>query len=408
MVTVGYAFSDLDMSERNGQESSKGSHAEGLRLFQSGRAQDSVALFDQALREQETSERWNDWAAALHQCGDSAQAERGFRRALDLDPSNLQAAANLGALLAQSSRPAEAISFLARSLSGVGAAERSAVESLLRQCHNSLAEQEEKKARDLIYFLHIPKTSGASFHGFLVDVFGEAYVSPRILIWDDLPEFSDVSKQWKVFVGHFGGFLPFMLPSWPRIVTLLRNPVHRTISHINHVQRDARHPLHRYAKHLTVPEYCRHPKLRHTVENYQARYLASLSFTHAILKIDRDVVRAPREEAFDNALYALDRQDGLLESALAALSAIDMVGITEWHQQAKRLFTSKFAISCPVPEAKWLNKAGDSQMRCQDLPAEDLAAIQSITEVDQLVYECATQMFRAECSRSGIGIEDPR
>jgi tetratricopeptide (TPR) repeat protein len=396
------------MSERNGQESSESSHAEGLRLFQSGRAQESVALFAQALQEHETSERWNDWASALQTCGDPAQAEPGFRRALELDPWNLQAAANLGALLAQSSRPAEAISFLARSLSGMGTAERPAVEALLRQCHKSLAEQEEQRARELIYFLHIPKTSGASFHGFLVDAFGEAYVSPRILIWDDLPEFSDVSKKWKVFVGHFGGFLPFMLPSWPRIVTILRNPIHRTISHINHVQRDQRHPLHRYAEHLTVPEYCRHPKLRHTVENYQARYLASLSFTQAILKIDRDVVRAPRSEAFEHALYALDRQGGLLESALASLSAIDMVGITEWHQQTMWLFTSKFAISRPVAEQKWLNKAGDSQMRCRDLPAGDLEAIRGITEVDQLVYESAAELFRAECSRAGIGIEAPR
>jgi tetratricopeptide (TPR) repeat protein len=392
------------MNQRNGPEGSQSSHAEGLRLFQSGRAPESVALFSQALKEHETSERWNDWAAALQTCGDSAQAEGGFRRALELDPWNLQAAANLGALLAQSGRPAEAISFLARSLSGIDVAERPAVEALLRQCHNSLAELEEKQARDLIYFLHIPKTSGASFRRFLADVFGEASVSPRILIWDDLPEFSSVSKNWKVWVGHFAGFLPFMLPSWPRIVTLLRDPISRTISHFNHVKRDARHPLHPYAEHLTILEYCRHPKLRRSVENYQSRFLASLSIAQAILKVERDVVRAPRALAFEDSLYALDRGGDLLESALAIVSEIDMVGITERHQETMRLFASKFNITCPVPEAKRLNEAGDSQRRRETLSSEEIAAVQEITEIDRLVYERALQVFRAECARAGINM----
>ncbi len=386
----------------NAPQSSEGSHTEGLRLFQSGRTQESIALFARALKEHETSECWNDWAAAIQACGDSTQAEQGFRRALDLDPWNLQAAANLGVLLAKANRLAEAISFLTRSLSGIDAAERPAVEALLRQCHNSLAEQEEKKTTDLIYFLHIPKTSGASFHGFLVDVFGEDRVSPRILIWDDFQDFFDVSKNWKVWVGHFGGFLPFMLPSWPRIVTLLRDPISRTISHINHVQRDARHPLHAYAEHLAVPEYCRHPKLRHTVENYQSRFLASLSIARAILKVEKNVVRAPSALAFETSLYALDRGGDLLESALATVSEIDMVGIAEWHQQTMQLFASKFNITRSIPEAKRLNQAGNSQRRRETFSPREIAAIQEITEIDQLVYERASHLFRTECSRVGI------
>jgi tetratricopeptide (TPR) repeat protein len=399
--------SDLEMNQRNGQEGGQDDHAEGLRLFQSGRIQESVALFAAVLRERETSERWSDWASAVQLCGHPSEAESGFRRALDLDSWNLQAAANLGLLLARSNRLTEAISFLTRSLCGIDDGQRPAVEGLLRQCRDSLAEQEKKNKTDIIYFLHIPKTSGASFHGFLMDVFGEAYVSPRILIWDDLPEFSSVSKNWKVWVGHFGGFLPFMLPSWPRIVTLLRDPVRRTISHINHVRRDARHPFHFYAQHLTVPEYCRHPKLRRSVENYQARFLASLSIARAILKVAKDVRRAASGLAFEDSLYALDRGGDLLESALASMCEIEMVGIAEWHQQTMRLFARKFDIARPVGEANRLNKAGESQMRYQDLSAGDLAAIRSITEVDQLVYERATELFREECSRAGISIEDP-
>jgi len=130
----------------NAPQSSESSHAEGLRLFRAGRAQESVALFAQALKEHETSERWNDWAAALETCGDFAQAEQGFRRALDLDAWNLQAAANLGVLLAKSNRLVEAISLLTRSLSGIDEEHRPAVERLLRQCRDRLEAEASSKA----------------------------------------------------------------------------------------------------------------------------------------------------------------------------------------------------------------------------------------------------------------------
>ncbi|HMD96036.1 MAG TPA: sulfotransferase domain-containing protein [Terriglobia bacterium] len=122
------------------------SYQEGLRLFRAGRVQESIALFAQALKEHETSACWNDWASAAQLCGHSVEAERGFRRALDLDPWNLQAAANLGVLLAMSSRTIEAISFLTRSLCGIDDGQRPAVEKLLRQCRGSTPVEASGKA----------------------------------------------------------------------------------------------------------------------------------------------------------------------------------------------------------------------------------------------------------------------
>jgi tetratricopeptide (TPR) repeat protein len=390
-------------------------YEEALRLFRAGHFPEALRCFSKALKERETSHGWNNWATAVERCGYPEKAEKGYRRALELDPRNSQAAANCGILLAQSARLSEAISFLARSLWGLDRQQRPAVEKLLRQCVSSAAQgmaaaqrgpesalgEQDEDATPLIYFLHIPKTAGTSFYRFLVSAFGEARVSPQML-WDALPAYSSAAKNWKVWSGHFGGLLPFILRSWPRIITLLRDPTDRTLSHINHVQRDAGHPLHPYAQGLSILDYCRHPKLRRSVSNYQARFLASLSFALAIFKTPRDAARATSALAFEDALFSLDQQYDLLESAIRAMSEMDMVGIAEAHHRTLKLFARKFNVPAPI-EPFYENKAGESQRQRTDLSAEELECIRELTEIDQLVYEHARKRFELDC-RTSLGI----
>src|SRR5436305_11580454 len=88
--------------------------------------------------------------------------------------------------------------------------------------------------RDLVYFLHIPKTSGSSLWRFLQRAVGPDAATPPLL-WRQL-----VSGQYRipartrVITGHFGGLLPLWLRRWPRIITLLREPLARALSHVNH------------------------------------------------------------------------------------------------------------------------------------------------------------------------------
>lgn len=89
-------------------------HQQGLQLLNSGRLEDALPLLGQALAQEETCERWNDWAAAEFLLGRAVEAEHGFRRALELDPNDIQAAENLGLLLLERRRVAEAMVFLAR------------------------------------------------------------------------------------------------------------------------------------------------------------------------------------------------------------------------------------------------------------------------------------------------------
>ena len=88
-------------------------HKEGLRAFELGDFEAAARLFWSGLQLGESSELWNDWAAARLRLGDCPVAEQGFRRALDLNRSLAKAAINLGVLLAGTSRYTEAIGYLA-------------------------------------------------------------------------------------------------------------------------------------------------------------------------------------------------------------------------------------------------------------------------------------------------------
>jgi Flp pilus assembly protein TadD len=90
-----------------------------------------------AILKEENSERWNDWAAMQHALGFAEQAEIGFRKAFELDSSNLQAAANLGGMLVTRGRPVEATPFLLAALNTIDAPQRAAVQNVISQISKS-------------------------------------------------------------------------------------------------------------------------------------------------------------------------------------------------------------------------------------------------------------------------------
>jgi tetratricopeptide (TPR) repeat protein len=105
-----------------------------VHLFQEGDYDSAALLLAEALLEGQTSERWNDWATAKFLAGHPTEAEGGYRRALDVDPQNAQAVANLGALLAGQQRYAEAVPLLEFSLAYADQGQKDATEKLLGAC----------------------------------------------------------------------------------------------------------------------------------------------------------------------------------------------------------------------------------------------------------------------------------
>ena len=239
--------------------------------------------------------------------------------------------------------------------------------------------------------------------------FHAAGVRPRSghspLLWDDLVNGTyQLSERTRVITGHFGGFLPLWLKRRPRIVTILREPLARALSHINHVQRESRHPLHALAARLTVDQYCEHPVLRRTVDNFQSRYLASLDFAMTMMPRPSECsAREPHGSisvGFENALHSLDKETGLLDAAVRALSAIDAVGICEAHGASLRVFARVLDWDVEFVESALNHATG--QKTLGDLSTAEMDALASLNRIDTQVYGHAVGRFLRLSRQNGI------
>jgi Tfp pilus assembly protein PilF len=124
----------------------KSQHDYAVFLFQQGRYVDAIMQFDELLQKQETGEIWSDWATAQFALSQYKEAERGFRRALELTPGLTDAAVNFGAMLVALNRWREAIDMLEGVLPKLQPEERSSVSALVEQCRARLAPQAQSIA----------------------------------------------------------------------------------------------------------------------------------------------------------------------------------------------------------------------------------------------------------------------
>lgn len=109
-------------------------HQEALRLFAREQYEQAGRLLAELLKLNENSRLWNDWATAKLMCNKAGESEQGYRRALELDPSNGRAAGNLGILLASRGRYDEAIPLLTQGAHGGDGSEREQLLQVLHLC----------------------------------------------------------------------------------------------------------------------------------------------------------------------------------------------------------------------------------------------------------------------------------
>jgi tetratricopeptide (TPR) repeat protein len=117
----------------------KAQHEYAVYLFQQGFYEDAVKQLDEILREEETGERWSDWATAQFALSHFAEAERGFRRALELSPDLTEASVNFGTMLASLSRWREAIDTFGEVLPRLEPEAQAVVSALAEQCRAQLS-----------------------------------------------------------------------------------------------------------------------------------------------------------------------------------------------------------------------------------------------------------------------------
>ncbi len=128
-----------------------------------------------------------------------------------------------------------------------------------------------------VYFIHIRKTAGTAMREQI------AFNVPREQRCPELSEFEmfakhpregieDYLSRYDFFSGHYYTLARY-LPEDTFIFTIMRDPISRCISEINHIYSDEMDLLHEYTKSMTKAEALDDPKVKEQLENAQTKHL---------------------------------------------------------------------------------------------------------------------------------------
>ena len=260
---------------------------------------------------------------------------------------------------------------------------------------------------EAIYFLHIAKTGGTSVHRFLEHALPAGWLSP-IRTWDDLDRFdpSELHRH-SAFSAHLMDSLEPYYGAGLDTITLLRDPVERSISHYAHAARDPASPFHALAQRLTLREFCEHPDGRCLIENYQARQLAArLDDPIGFIKtIHPDAVaREGVAGALERWLVEARGDEAILERARARLGSCVAVGVTERLTDSLAVFADRLGLA-------WNGRTpfeNASYNRPQAVDAGTRKVIEDMTRLDAVLHREAATMLDARLAEIEAKSESAR
>lgn len=251
--------------------------------------------------------------------------------------------------------------------------------------HGPLAEHEQ------LYFLHIPKTAGTSLRTFLESRFDFEQVCPHLVLPELIRLPPSRLAQFRLFCGHHGLYINKLLGRDPVTLTVMREPVARTVSHYRHLQATKEDWLHERVKDQSFEDFVCGEWGPVELLNFQTRYLAFSDiqkdyFGHSELRI-KDMP----------GMIAKYSDPTLLDKARRRLDSLAFVGIQERFNDVLRLLSHTFGWA-PVSAFPAYNKA-KTTFEASQLTPRALERVHELTRIDREVYLHAKGLFEERLAR---------
>lgn len=198
-----------------------------------------------------------------------------------------------------------------------------------------------------LYFAHIPKTAGTSFIAVLDRLYAQEQICPAQL-WRELATVSPQQlKKYRLFRGHFGGYGldPLLGCSMDRM-TLLREPIARSISTFRFIRREPGSRVHRYVMDhdMSLRQFASDPVTSIKITNEQTRQLAFSLVDNA----DRDLWVSDASVAVVDQWVDKNRQPAQKvdqrRRAQTFLRTCKFLGLTERFNDSMDLFAFTFEL----------------------------------------------------------------
>jgi hypothetical protein len=245
----------------------------------------------------------------------------------------------------------------------------------------------EIKAREPLFFMHIPKTAGMSMRLYLREQYDVRDVCPA-LRWHGLLGREHELASFRLVLGHFRYNLRQLLAANARMLVMLRDPLRRTVSALQHLQRDPDFNLsHTLAKGLSLSQMIRHPVLMGSQSNVQARFLcASRSPGDVSAYLKQELQQNPKADAGDR------EAPPRLQLAQDRLEQIEFVGLTENIGAIVSAMAQAMNFHPPL-YFPFINENPNRADPLQDLSDEDLAILRAHNEIDLEIYNYAKRLI---------------
>ena len=233
-----------------------------------------------------------------------------------------------------------------------------------------------------IVFLHLPRTGGTAL---AKDILLPNFPRSRwchVNYGSDLraQDGADDPLQWSVakrrrirlLAGHMPLELPHHFPGPSESVTMLRDPVARTVSDYHYCRQNPSNPAYEMARNLSLIQFVeRGYGLTH---NCYARWLSNASYG-----------------------TRFSGEHEMLQAARTNLATIALAGITEWFEISVRRICERYRLKeAPLSTAN----RNDATPRGIHISAQERRIIMRHNELDGVLYEEARKQFVIESART--------
>lgn len=256
------------------------------------------------------------------------------------------------------------------------------------------------KEDDVFYFLHIPKTAGTSFISNLENFFDYNRIC-QDSVWPQLLKRKPNELQnYSLFRGHFGYGLHNFLEKKLLYLTMLRNPIKRTISNFEHIRIFSKGTNwvddNFVSKNENIIDVLNDDKRFPIFRNEQTRELG-LDLTE-LISSENGLKKLGTENKFQEILstYNQPHDNNLLTIAKKSLESFAFFGILEKFEESLLLLFYTFGWRPNL--MKWKMNVMPENKKKQ-ISDKEIELIKNVNDLDLKLYQFADEIFQYRFSK---------